>query len=83
MNDYQNAEDIAKREMLKVYTSDVKFNYYKLLLTYYCMQACKIHKKIMTDVKKLQKLYGYKIGYSLSLLLEDGSMMKMMKGEIF
>ena len=32
-NDYQNAEEYAKRDMLEVHTSDLKFNYYKLLLT--------------------------------------------------
>ena len=51
MNDYQNSEENAKRDMLEVYSSDLKFNNYKLLLTYHRMQASKMHKKIMTDVK--------------------------------
>ena len=57
--DYQNAEENAKRDMLEVHTSDLKFNYCKLLLTYHRMQASKMHKqvskmhKIMADVKKL------------------------------
>ena len=58
-NDYQNAEENAKRDMLEVHTSDLKFNYYKLLLTYHRMQASKMHKKIMADVKKLHKRYSY------------------------
>ena len=58
-NDYQNAEEYAKRDMLEVHTSDLKFNYYKLLLTYHRMQASKMHKKIMTHVKKLHKRYSY------------------------
>ena len=59
-NDYQNAEENAKRPILEVYTSDLKFNYYKLLLTYHCMQASKMYKKIMTNVKKLHKRYIYR-----------------------
>ena len=54
-NDYQDAEENAKRDVLEVHTSDLKFNNYKLLLTYHRMQASKIHKKIITDVKKLHK----------------------------
>ena len=56
MTDYQNAEENAKRDMLLVYTSDLKFNYYKLLRTYHHMQASKMHKKIMADVKAAQAL---------------------------
>ena len=59
-NDYQNAEENAKRDMLEVHTSDLKFNYYKLLLTYHRMQASKMHKKIMAHVKKLHKRYSYR-----------------------
>ena len=59
-NDYQNAEEIAKRDMLEVHTSDLKFSYYKLLLTYHRMQASKMHKKIMAHVKKLHKRYSYR-----------------------
>ena len=59
-NDYQNAEEKAKRDMLEVHTSDLKFHYYKLLLTYHRMQASKMHKKIMADVKKLHKRYSYR-----------------------
>ena len=53
-----NAEKNAKRDMIEVHThmSDLKFNCYKFLLTYHCMQASKMHDKIMTDVKKLHKL---------------------------
>ena len=36
-NDYQNTEENAKRDMLEIHTSDLKFNYYKLLLAYHCM----------------------------------------------
>ena len=57
---YQNAEENAKRDMLEVHTSDLKFNYYKLLLTYHRMQESKMHKKIMADVKKLHKRYSYR-----------------------
>ena len=59
-NDYQNAEEFAKRDMLEVHTSDLKFNYYKLLLTYHRMQASKMHKKIMADVKRLHKRHSYR-----------------------
>ena len=58
--DYQNAEEYAKRDMLEVHTSDQKFNYYKLLLTYHRMQASKMHKKIMVDVKSLHKRHSYR-----------------------
>ena len=58
--DYQNAEEYAKRDMLEVHTSDLKFNYYKLLLTYHRMQASKMHKTIMVDVKKLHKRHSYR-----------------------
>ena len=51
-NDYQNAEENAKRDMLEVHTSDLKVNYYKLLLTYHRMQASQMHKKTFADVKK-------------------------------
>ena len=54
-NDYQNTDENAKRDMLEVHTSEQKFNYYKLLLTYHRMQTSKMHKKIMADVKKLCK----------------------------
>ena len=59
-NDYQNAEAYAKRDMLEVHTSELKFNYYKLLLTYHRMQASKMHKTIMAHVKKLHKRYNYR-----------------------
>ena len=58
-NDYQNAEENAERDMLEVHTCDLIFNYYKLLLSYHRMQASKMHKKIMADVKKLYKCYSY------------------------
>ena len=58
--DYQNAEEYAKRDMLEVHTSDLKFNYYKLLLTYHRMQASKMHKTIMAHVKRLHKRYSYR-----------------------
>ena len=51
-NDYQNAEKNAKRNILKVHESDLKFNYCKLLLTYHRMQASKMPKKIITNVIK-------------------------------
>ena len=38
-NDYQNAEENAKRDMLEVHTIDLKFNYYKLLLTFHRIQT--------------------------------------------
>ena len=60
MNDYQNAEENAKRDTLEVHTSDLKFNYYKLLLTYHRRQASKMYKKIVADVKKLHKRYSYR-----------------------
>ena len=50
---------MPKRDMLEVHTSDLKFNYYKLLLTYHRMQASKMHKKIMAHVKRLHKRYSY------------------------
>ena len=59
-NDYHNAEENAKRDMLEFHTSDLKFNYYKLMLTYHRMQASKMHKKIMADVKKLHKRFSYR-----------------------
>ena len=55
MNDYQNPEGNTKRDMLEVHTSDLKFTYYYILLTYHRMQASKMHKKVMADVKKLYK----------------------------
>ena len=58
MNDYQIAEENAKRDMLEVHTSDLKFDNYKLLLNYHRMQASKMYKKIMADVKKLHKSYS-------------------------
>ena len=58
-NAEENAEESAKRDMLEVHRSDLKFNYYKLLLTHHRMQASKMLKKIMTHVKKLHKRYSY------------------------
>ena len=42
-NDYPNAEENAKRDMLEVHTSDLKFNFHKRMLTYHRMQASKMH----------------------------------------
>ena len=70
----------AKRDMMDVHVSDQKFRYYKLLLMYHQMRKTKMHKKIMTDVKRLCKKYSYKktlraaIHYRSSMfrsLLED------------
>ena len=55
MNDYQNAEENAKRDVLEVHTSDLKFNYFKLLLTYHRMQVSEMRRTIMADLKKLHK----------------------------
>ena len=63
MNDYQNAEDNAKRFLLEVHTSDLKFNYYKLLLAYHRKHASKIYKKMMANVKRMHKRYNYRMAF--------------------
>ena len=67
MHDYQNAEKNAKRDILEVHTSGLKFNYYKLLLTYHRIQANKMQKKIMTDVIKMHKRYRFRKALRLAI----------------
>ena len=81
-NDYQNAEKNAKRDMVEVHTSDLKFNYYKLLLTYHRMQASNMHKKIMADVKKLHKRYSYRKALRSAIHYSDSMFRKLLEDDI-
>ena len=81
-NDYQNAEEFAKRDMLEVYTSDLKFNYYKLLLTYHRMQASKMHKKIMVDVKRLHKRYSYRKALRSAIHYRNSMFRRLLEDDI-
>ena len=83
---YQNAEgsaeENAKRDMLEVHTSDLKFNYYKLLLTYHRMQASKMHKKIMADVKKLLKHHSYKKALRSAIHYRNSMFRRLLEDDI-
>ena len=79
---YQNAEENAKRDMLEVHTSDLKFNYYKLLLTYHRMQESKMHKKIMADVKKLHKRYSYRRALRSAIHYRNSMFQKFLEDDI-
>ena len=81
-NDYQNAEEYAKRDMLEVHTSDLKFNYYKLLLTYHRMQASKMHKKIMAHVKKLHKRYSYRKALRSAIHYRNSMFRRLLEDDI-
>ena len=81
-NDYQNAEEFAKRDMLEVHTSDLKFNYYKLLLTYHRMQASKMHKKIMAHVKKLHKRYSYRKALRSAIHYRNSMFRRLLEDDI-
>ena len=81
-NDYQNAEEFAKRDMLEVHTSDLKFNYYKLLLTCHRMQASKMHKKIMAHVKKLHKRYSYRKALRSAIHYRNSMFRRLLEDDI-
>ena len=81
-NDYQNAEEYAKRDMLEVHTSDLKFNYYKLLLTYHRMQASEMHKKIMAHVKKLHKRYSYRKALRSAIHYRNSMFRRLLEDDI-
>ena len=81
-NDYQNAEEYAKRDMLEVHTSDLKFNYYKLLLTYHRMQASKMHKKIMVDVKRLHKRHSYRKALRIAIHYRNSMFRSLLEDDI-
>ena len=78
---YQNAEENAKRDMLEVHTSDLKFNYYKLLLTYHRMQESKMHKKIMADVKKLHKRCSYRRALRSAIHYRNSMFQKLLEDD--
>ena len=80
-NDYQNAEEYAKRDMLEVHTSDLKFNYYKLLITYHRMQASKRHK-IMAHVKKLHKRYRYSKAFRSDIHYRNSMFQRLLEDDI-
>ena len=81
-NVYQNAEESAKRDMLEVHTSDLKFNYLKFLLTYHRMQASKRHKNIMADVKKLHKRYSYTNASRLAIHYRNSMFRRLLEDDI-
>ena len=82
MNDFQNAEENTKRDMLEVHMSDLKFNYYKLLLIYHPTQAGKMHKKIMADVKKLHERYGYRKALGLAIHYRNSMFRRLLEDDI-
>ena len=81
-NDYQNAEEYAKRDMLEVHTSDLKFNYYKLLLTYHCIQASKMHKNIMAHVKSCTSATGYRKALSSAIHYRNSMFRRLLEDDI-
>ena len=81
-NDYQNAEENAKRDMLEVHTSDLKFNYYKLLLTYHRMQTSKMYKKIMAHVKKPHKRYSYRKALRSAIHYRNSMFRRLLEDDI-
>ena len=81
-NDFQNAKDNAKRDMLEVHTSDLKFNYYKLLLTYHRMKASRMHKTIMTDMKKMQRHYSYRRALRTAIHRRNSMFRKLLENDI-
>ena len=80
--DYQNAEENAKRDMLEVHTSDLKFNYCKLMLTYHRMQASQMHKKIMANVKKLHKRYSYRKALRSAIHYRNSMFRRLLEDDI-
>ena len=81
-NAEKSAEENAKRDMLEVHTSDLKFNYYKLLLTHHRMQASKMHKKIMAHVKKLHKRYSYRKALRSAIHYRNSMFRRLLEDDI-